>query len=104
AHAAGEVSLDRPMPERTLTCTPHQLRHEHQSVREHEVGRALHVRDLAKEAALTGEDLDTVALAIAYEHVARRVDRDAVRQHELPGARSRLAPRREQLSRRREAV
>src|SRR2546428_12707695 len=87
-----------------LTRAPPKLRDVQQATREDDLCRTLDLRDLSEEAAICREDLDAVALAIAHEHVPRRIDRDPVRQHELTGSGPWLAPRREQLSRRREAM
>src|SRR4029079_15515298 len=93
-----------PVPEGALTGAPHELRHVHQAAREHDLGRALDLGHLAEEATVACEDLDAVTLAIAHEHVAVRIDRDPMRQHELTGPGSRLAPGREQRSRGGEAM
>src|SRR5437879_10135544 len=92
------------MSEGPLTRAPPKLRDVQQAAREDDLCRTLDLRDLSEEAAICREDLDAVALAIAHEHVPRRIDRDPVRQHELTGSGPWLAPRSEQLSRRREAM
>ena len=92
AHAARPATLDGAEPEGPLTRTPPELGHVHAAARDHDLGRSLHVRDLAKVFAVPVEDLDPIALAIADEHIAVPIDRDPVRQHELARTGARLTP------------
>src|SRR5206468_10602754 len=90
--------------EGALTLAPHQLRDVHEVAREDDLHRSLHVSDLAFVAPLRVEHLDPVALPVAHEHPTVAIDGDPVRQHELAGAGARLAPRREELALRGEAM
>src|SRR2546428_2529434 len=103
--AAREVTLDRAAPERPEPRPPAELGDERPALRvEGELRRPLHIGPLREELAVGAEHLDAVVLAVADEHAAVRVHGDAVREHELARAGPGLAPGREELAARREAV
>src|SRR5207237_1932503 len=104
AHAARPIALDRSVPERALTRAPTELGDVHPAARENDLRRPLDVGDLPDEATLGREHLDPIAFAIADEYGSCRIDRDPMRQHELPGSGARLAPGRKELATRREPV
>src|SRR5438552_11739243 len=103
--AARTVARDRSGAERPETFAPRQLGDDGDAARiEYELRRPLHLGPLSEELTVGTEDLDPIVLAIAHEDAAIRVDRDAVRDHELAGTAAGLTPRPAELALRREVM
>jgi len=93
ADVSRQIMPDGTVHEGMVPNIPPQARNIYQSVLVYaDIRRTLHMRPLIEVFAIRAEELDTVVLAIAYQHPSIGGDADAVREIELARTSAGLSP------------